>query len=154
MKKLTYTITIDAGAALVFSTMLERETYRQWTAAFDPSSDYEGSWQQGSKIYFLGPTENGKKQGMLAEIVAHIPNKFVSIRHYGMVDGDEEITDGPEIKEWAGALENYSFTEHDGKTTVQVDVDTEEDHVAYFEEAWPKALQKLKEISEQKNVSR
>lgn len=148
MKTSTYHIDIQRPAAYVFETMLTRDTYRQWTTEFDPSSDFEGGWNKGDKIYFLGPSEHGKRQGMIAEIVEHIPNSFISIRHYGIVDGDNEITDGPKVEAWAGAFENYTFLESEGRTSLTVELDTNEEYAAYFDEAWPRALRKLKEICE------
>ncbi|TDS16107.1 SRPBCC family protein [Sphingobacterium paludis] len=148
MKKSTYRIDIHAAANNVFRIMLERDTYRQWTEAFDPASDYSGGWNKGDKIYFLGPSENGKRQGMIAEIAEHIPDQFISIRHYGMLDGDEEITSGPKVEAWAGIFENYTFEEQAGVTTVTVDVDSPEQDASFFDEAWPRALHKLKHICE------
>ncbi len=136
---------------MVYNTMLgigNIETYQQWTAEFNPTSTYEGSWEKGSKIYFIGTDENGKKGGMIAEIADNIPNQFVSIRHYGMLDGEKEITEGDEVEKWAGGLENYSFDEHNGMTSVTVDIDVIEDHLDYFNTTWPKALDKLKELVE------
>ncbi|WP_333864402.1 SRPBCC family protein [Sphingobacterium sp.] len=150
MKKLTYQIKINAPVANVFKTMLGKETYKQWTSAFDPSSDFEGIWDKGQKIYFTGVNENGEKGGMVAEIAEYIPNSYVSIRHLGILDKDQEVLSGPTVEDWAGALENYSFTEIDGQTLLKVDVDTSDEYVNYFDEAWPKALEALKEISETK----
>lgn len=148
MKKLQFKIDIHAPAEKVFRTMLDKETYKQWTTEFDPTSFYEGSWEKGSKVLFIAISKAGKRQGMVGEILEHIPNKFVSIRHYGILDGDNEITEGEAVKGWAGALENYSFDENNGITTVTVDVDTNEEHLDYFNEAWVKALDKLKELVE------
>ncbi len=150
MKKLNYQIDIQAPAEKVFRTMLgldDISTYEQWTALFNPTSSYEGNWDKGSKIYFTGIHE-GKKGGMVAEIAENIPNKYISIRHYGILDGDKEITEGPEVESWAGGLENYSFQEFDGITSVAVEVDTTEEYGEYFDQTWPKALKKLKEITE------
>ncbi len=151
MKKIQYNIDIHAPAEKVYTTMLgleNIETYNQWTAEFNPTSTYEGSWDKGSKIYFVGTDENGKKGGMVAEIAENIPARFVSIRHIGMLDGDKEITEGEEIEKWAGCLENYSFDEEDGVTTVTAEIDVDDNYLDYFDKTWPKALQKLKEISE------
>jgi hypothetical protein len=68
MKKLNYSIEIKAKAEKVFKTMLNKTTYEQWTAAFNPGSTYEGSWNKGDKIYFVGVGEDGKKGGMIARI--------------------------------------------------------------------------------------
>lgn len=152
MKKLHYSININAPATKVYKAMLgldDKSTYESWTAAFNPTSTYKGNWEKGSKILFIGTDENGKVGGMVSEIADNIPNQFVSIRHYGMLDGEKEITEGPEVEKWAGGLENYSFEEKDGTTTISVETDTTEEFSGYFDETWPKALNKLKEIIEE-----
>lgn len=151
MKSLQYSINIKAPAAKVYNMMLgidNKTTYEQWTALFNPSSTYEGSWNKGSKILFVGVGEDGKKGGMVSEIAENILNQFVSIRHYGLVSGDIEITEGPDVEKWAGGLENYTFEENNGITKVIVNVDTTEDFEDYMNNAFPNALAKLKEISE------
>lgn len=147
-EKITYEITISAPPEKVYNTMLNQETYQQWTEAFNPTSRYEGSWDKGSKILFLGTDKDGKVGGMVSHIKENIPNKFVSIEHRGEVRGENEITTGANVETWAGSHENYSFKEVNGATQVVVDVDVVPDHKNYFEETWPKALQKLKEICE------
>ena len=151
MKKLQYKKDINASAEKVYNTMLgisNIETYEQWTSEFNPTSTYEGSWEKGAKIYFIGTDENGKRGGMVSEIVDIIPFQFVSIRHYGILDGENEITEGVEVEKWAGGLENYSFHENDGMTTVTVGIDVTGDYLDYFNSTWPKALNKLKELAE------
>lgn len=151
MKKLQFKIDINASAQKVYNTMLgieNIETYEQWTAEFNPTSTYEGNWDKGSKIYFVGTDENGKRGGMVSEIADNIPFKFVSIRHYGILDGENEIIEGPDVEKWAGGLENYSFEEHNSVTTITVETEADEDYLDYFDTTWPKALNKLKELSE------
>ncbi|WP_243471416.1 SRPBCC domain-containing protein [Winogradskyella sp. MH6] len=151
MKKLQFKTEIIASAKKVYNTMLgidNIETYEQWTAKFNPTSTYEGSWEKGSKIYFVGTDENGKRGGMVSEIADNVPYKFVSIRHYGILDGKNEITEGPDVEKWAGGLENYSFEEHNGVTTVTIESDVDEEYLDYFNTTWSKALNKLKELSE------
>lgn len=152
MKKLQFKKEIKASAQKVYETMLglkTKSTYEYWTAAFNPTSTYEGSWEKGSKILFVGEDENGKKGGMVSEIVEHKPASFVSILHYGFLDGDTEITTGEQVEQWAGGHENYNFQENNGITTVTVDMDSIDDYLDYFNNTYPKALDKLKEISEQ-----
>lgn len=148
MEKLTYHIDINAPAVRVVEKMIGKETYRLWTAEFEPTSDFEGGWNKGDKIYFTAVDKAGKKGGMIAEIAEHIPNKFISIHHYGVLDGDVEITEGPVVEGWGDALENYSFGEKDGITTVSVEQSVKSEYVDHFNEVWPKALRKLKEIAE------
>jgi len=151
MKKLQFKREINATAQKVYEMMLglkSKSTYEHWTSAFNPTSTYEGSWEKGSKIYFAGVDENGKKGGMVSEIEEHQPAKFISIRHYGLLDGDIEITTGEKVEQWAGGHENYSFQESNGITTVTIDMDTVDEYVEYFKNTYPVALDKLKDISE------
>lgn len=151
MKKLQFKTTINAPAEKVYEAMLgltDKSTYEHWTSAFNPTSTFEGSWNKGSKIYFLGTDENGKKGGMVSEVAENKPAEFVSIRHYGFLNGDTEITSGEEVEKWAGGLENYSFEENQGITTVKVDIDVIDEYLDYFNNTYPKGLEKLKEIVE------
>lgn len=151
MKKLQFKKDIKASAKNIYNTMLginNIETYEQWTSEFNPTSTYEGSWEKGAKIYFIGIDDNGKRGGMVSEIADNIPFRFVSIHHYGILDGKNEITEGAEVEKWAGGLENYSFEENNGVTTVTIELDAMEDYIDFFNKTFPKALDKLKEIVE------
>lgn len=151
MKKLRFQTEINAAAQKVYETMLglqKKSTYEYWTAAFNPTSSYEGNWEKGSKILFVGVDGNGKKGGMVSKIVQNQAAKFVSILHYGFLDGDKEITTGEQVEKWAGGHENYTFEESNGVTMLTVDIDTIEDYEDFFYKTYPAALEKLKEIAE------
>lgn len=151
MEKLQFKVNIKAQASKIYDFMLginNKSTYEQWTALFNPTSTYEGTWSKGNKILFVGVDEKGEKGGMVSRIVENSPNQFVSIQHYGLLKGDKEITEGPDVEKWANGFENYSFAENNGTTTVTVDLDANEDFVGYMNESYPKALDKLKEICE------
>ncbi len=151
MGKIKFDISINAPAKKVYDIMLginNKSTYEQWTALFNPTSTYEGNWNKGSKMLFLGTDEKGEKGGMVSEIADNIPNRFISIRHYGLLQANLEITDGPEVEKWANGFENYTFEENNGTTKITVDLDITEDFVDYMNQTYPKALDKLKEICE------
>jgi hypothetical protein len=151
MEKMQFKKSINASAQKVYEAMLglkDKSTYEFWTEAFNPTSTYEGSWNEGGKIYFVGTDENGKKGGMISEISENKPARFVSIRHYGFLDGDKEITTGEQVEKWQDGRENYTFEEKSGVTTVTVDIDVIDDYREYFKETYPKALNKLKEVVE------
>ena len=151
MKQLQFKISINASVTKIYDFMLgisSKSTYEQWTSLFNPTSTYDGNWEKGSKILFLGVNEKGEKGGMVSRIAENIPNRFVSIQHYGLLKADKEITEGPEVEKWANGFENYSFEENNGITTLTVDLDTTEDFIDYMNETYPKALDKLKELCE------
>jgi hypothetical protein len=151
MKKLQFKISVNARVTKVYDLMLgtnSKSTYERWTSLFNPTSTYEGSWDKGNKILFIGIDEKGEKGGMVSRIAENIPNRFVSIQHYGLLKAGKEITEGPEVEKWANGFENYTFEEGNGTTTVIVDLDTTEDFSGYMNETYPKALDKLKELCE------
>jgi uncharacterized protein YndB with AHSA1/START domain len=149
-QKLRFAIDINAPKKKVWDTMLGDETYRVWTSAFSPQGSwFEGDWNQGSSIRFLGPGKDGTPQGMVSRIKENRPYEYISIEHLGVVENGKEDTTSAAVKDWAGAHENYTFTEKNGVTHVEVDMDSDEKHRQMFEDMWPKALQKLKELAEQ-----
>lgn len=78
MQTFTLSATIHAPVNHVWHCMLDKPMYEEWTAAFDPTSTYEGSWEQGASIKFLSSTGEG---GMISEIAENRPYEFISIKH-------------------------------------------------------------------------
>lgn len=139
MEKIEFKTEINASAEKVWDVLFGKDTYPKWTVAFAENSSVETDWQKGSKAIFGDGTGNG----MLAVIEDNIPNKFMSIKHLGEVkDGKEEL------KDWGEPLENYSLSEKDGKTELKIDMGITDEWKGYFEETWPKALQKVKDLAE------
>jgi hypothetical protein len=64
------------------------------------------------------------------------------------VQNGVEDTESPEVKAWAPAFENYTFTENNGVTEVKIDTDVAPEFEDYMSQAWPKALVKLKALCE------
>ncbi len=152
MKKLQYKVSINAPATKVYDFMLgisRKWTYEQWTYWFNPTSTYKGSWDKGTKILFIGVDEKGEKGGMVSRIAENIPNQFVSVQHYGILNAGQEITEGPEVEKWANGFENYTFEDNSGTTTVIVDIDVTDDFIDYMNQTYPKALNRLKEVCEE-----
>jgi len=143
-----FEVNINSNAEKVYQTMLDIKKYSEWTSVFNPMSHFRGSWNKGSKILFLGTDKDGSMGGMVSRIRENIPNRFVSIEHLGIVENCKEIYCGPKVDLWAGALENYSFSEDNGNTLVRIDLDVTKEYRPYFEKTWPEALIKLKEICE------
>ena len=144
-----FEIVIKTPVQKVWNTMLGLETYKEWTSVFEPTSYYEGSWDKGSKIKFLGSGGSG----MVSEIAENIPYEFVSIKHLGEMKNGVEDTTSEAVKKWLPAFENYTFTDKGTETLLAIDMEMESSPESQamkemFEGMWPKALLKLKEICE------
>ena len=86
---------------------------------------------------------------MLATIHSAIYPEFISIQHLGLVANGVDDTTSEEVKKWAPSFENYTLKSIDDTTTqFVVEVDSNEEYHDYFLEVWPRALAKLKEVSE------
>ncbi len=140
---------INAPREKVWDVMLSDATYRAWTSAFMEGSYYKGSWDQGSKMLFLGPNPDGSGEGgMVSRIAENRLHEFVSIEHQGVVKNGIEDTTSDFVKAWAGSYENYTFSDKDGGTELTIDMKLPESEKPAMEEMWKKALMKLKDLAE------
>jgi hypothetical protein len=149
MEKLRKSILINAPRERVWDVMLDPDTYRQWTSAFNPGSYYKGDWSKGSKILFLGPHPDGSGEGgMVSRIADNRRHEFISIEHLGILRNGVEDTESAEAKKWAPAYENYTFVSKGDGTELNVEMDVEEKERPNMENLWDAALARLKEIAE------
>ncbi len=147
MIHLSFKTEIAASADKVWEILWNDATYRQWTSVFSEGSYAVSDWKEGSSIKFLGPDGGG----MYSIIEKSIPGKFMSFKHLGeMKKGMEQPIDD-ETKKWSGAMENYTLYETNGSTELTVDLDITEEFQDYFSKTFPKAIEKVKEISEGNN---
>lgn len=148
MKKFKTSIFINAPKEKVWDTVINKDTYKEWTKPFG-NSRFEGDWSEWSKMIFLGTDEKGNNEmGMISLIAKNIPHKYLSIKHIGIIENGIEDTTSEKIKSLTPAFENYTLKEKDGGTEFSLDQDIQEEYYLMFSDLWPKALQKLKEIAE------
>ncbi|MFZ2339617.1 MAG: SRPBCC family protein [Bacteroidales bacterium] len=145
---MNFEITIDNTPENIFRIMLDTAAYGEWTKVFNPTSRFEGSWEKGEKILFLGTDADGKTGGMVCRIRENIPGKFISIESLREIVDGKEVTGDEKASPWHGALENYSLKPVGDKTLLSIDTDVPTEMKSYFIDAWPKALEKLKSLCE------
>lgn len=145
MKKLEYKIRINAPKEKVWDTMLQPETYQQWVAASWPDSFYEGEWKEGGEIRFV--SKDGS--GTLACVTELRPHQFIAAEHIALLQkGGEADTESQMAKGWIGITESYSFEEVGDATELTVTIHANPEWQKMFDDGWPAALEKLKEIAE------
>ena len=139
MTRLHFSIDIDAPRERVWSVLWDDQTYRDWTSAFAQGSHVVSDWNEGSRVQFLDPSGSG----MVAVIEQKVPNERMTFRHLA------EIKDGQEQPPaaWAGAREIYTLEDNGRGTTLGVDLDTVDEYSKMFEEAFPKALERVKALA-------
>ena len=145
MEKLKFSTTLKAPKEKVWKVLWDDATYREWTTAFSEGSYAEtDNWKEGSEVKFLDP----KGSGMISRVATNRPMEFMSFEHLGEIREGVEDRESERIKAWAGAKENYLLTETNGITKLDVEMDVNEEYKNMFMEMWPKALEKVKTLSE------
>ena len=148
MEKINFSTSIRASKEKVWKVLWEDASYRHWTSPFcEGSYAVTDNWKEGSKVLFLSPGGNG----MVSTVAANRPNEYMSFKHLGEVKDGVEDTTSSTVKEWNGAMENYTLTETGGVTELIIDIDVNDAFKDYMVKTWPKALEQVKELSENKN---
>ena len=147
LKKLSFSVNIAASPEKVWRTLWEDASYRKWTSVFSEGSYAVSDWKEGSKILFLNP----EGSGLASRINKLVPNELMSFQHLGEVKGGKEQPPGAASEAWTGAMENYYLQNNGNGTGLKVEMDVTEAHAAYFNDSFPRALQKVKELAEQGN---
>lgn len=140
MKKLQFSIRINAPKEQVWRILWDDETYRQWTSVFQEGSYFESTLEKGSEIQFLTPDQNG----MYGIVEEHIPFEKMYFRHLGEVHTGkkQEPSYGDE------AIERYDVQEKNGATELTATMNAPEEYIPYFAEVFPKALEQIKSMAE------
>jgi hypothetical protein len=141
MKKLEFSIEINAPREKVWHILWDDKTYREWTAVFAPGSHARSDWKEGSKIFFL----DGKGNGMISLIEKKIGNTEMVFKHL------EEVKDGKEHPMQEPGHESYFLAETASGTNLKVELEVPAEYEKYLSDSFPKALQKVKEIAERTN---
>ncbi|MDI4632899.1 SRPBCC domain-containing protein [Pelomonas sp. V22] len=143
-KTLSFETIIQAPRARVWERMLAADSYKAWTAVFNEGSRYEGSWELGARIRFVGPSGDG----MSAVIAENRLHEFMSIRHEGMIENGVEDLSSDKVRAWAPAYENYRFETVPEGCKLTVSLDCAPDWEQYMVDTYPRALAVLKQLCE------
>jgi len=142
MKEVQFVVEIHASREKVWDILWQDETFREWAGIIDPGTFMVGELKEGNEVQFIS-AENGYGVTSLVEKVT--PGEFLLLRH----EADTQDT-GKDLreKEWTGGKESYSLVEKDGITTLTTTFDVPPELEEYFNDAYPKALQRAKELAE------
>lgn len=146
MEKLRFKTLINASRDKVWKVLWDDKSYREWTSVFSPGSHAVSEWKEGSRVHFL----DGSGNGMYSTIERMIPQKEMAFRHLGVIKDNQEQPVDEETKKWTGGMEVYYLAEKDKQTELMVDLDIIESFSEYMSKTFPPALEKVKELSENK----
>ncbi|NHB68629.1 SRPBCC family protein [Perlabentimonas gracilis] len=150
IRKQTYQIEINASPEVVWDVLLNDDTYRKWTNVFCEGSFYKGELKPGGRVHFLTP--NG--DGMYSNIVFYTPHSNILFQHIGEIVNFVEQPLDDATEKWTGAFESYTLKSNGKTTTLVAEVDLTPDHLDSFNKAFPKGLDKIKELSELSEITK
>ena len=121
MKKLQFSIEINASKESVWATLWEDASFRVWANLIDEGTYMRGEMKEGNEIQFLSSL-NG--YGVTSLIEKLDLNAFVLFRHSA---DTKESGQQEREKEWTGGTESYSLTEKNRITTLTVNTEVPEE---------------------------
>lgn len=142
MKPMQFTVIINASKEKVWDTLWQDKTLRDWAGLIDPGTYMVGQLKQGAEVQFIS-AENGYGVTSLVEKVT--PNEYLLLSHEA--DTKESGTQERE-KQWTGGQESYQLKENNSTTTLIVTFDVPPELKDYFNDAYPKALERVKVLTE------
>ncbi|MFC6267815.1 SRPBCC family protein [Frigoriflavimonas asaccharolytica] len=140
MKKLEFTIEINASKEKIWEALWKAENYAEWTRAFCEGSHIKGDLVAGNTIQFL----DANNDGMFAIVTEMIPNEKMYFTHLGEVKAGES---GDKIYE-DESIENYDIVENDGKSDLTITINAPVEYLQFFTNYFPTAVQNIKNIAE------
>lgn len=143
MKELQFSIEIHATKEKVWNTLWQDETFREWAGIIDPGTHLVGDLKEGNEVQFI----SGNGYGVTSLVEGLTPGECLLLRHHA--DTKEEGKRERE-KEWTGGKERYSLTEKDGTTMLTTAFDVPPELEEYFKINYPKALERVKILAEEK----
>lgn len=145
-ERLAWEVEIRAPKEVVWQKLWGKSSYADWTSVFDPGSHFEGEIRQGARVHLL----SGSGEGMYSDIIFLKENERLIFSHIGMLENRQELPVDEDTARWSGSIEGYTLTGTPAGTRVKAEVDCTPEYIESMNEKFPKALQRLKEISENK----
>ncbi len=141
INRLEFSIDINAEKSAIWKALWDENAYLEWVNVFmEGSYVVADNWEEGSKVHFLGPDQNG----IYSIIKTHIPNKIIKFEHIGnVIKGNEQPIDS-ETKKWSGATEVYKLNQGINNITLSVEIDILDEHLEFMANTFPKALKIVK----------
>jgi uncharacterized protein YndB with AHSA1/START domain len=139
-------ISIHAPKEKVWDVLFTDRYIRIWYAEFSQGSYAVTDWKVGSKAFFMDES----KKGLVGVIAVNEPNQRLAIEYAGVVseDGSEDY-ESEIAREFKGARETYHISEEGGNTFLELTCDMSPKYFEMMSTAWDKALQKIKQLSEE-----
>lgn len=142
MTELEFSIHIDQSKEIVWNTLWDEHSFRDWANNIDEGTYLKGDLVEGNEIQFISSV-NG--YGVTSLVAKLIPNKYILFKH--AADTQNTGTETRD-KQWSGGSESYTLVEENNRTLLTIRSEIPEELVDYFNQAMPIALSRIKYLAE------
>lgn len=143
-KTIKKSIDINASKEKVWDVLMNDKYERIWYAEIREGAHAETDWQVGSKALFT----DERKAGVVGKVISNKPHEVIAVEYQGIVVNGVEDYNSSDAKNIKGGLEKYELKEKKGVTHLSIACDMPETYYKSMSEAWDRALQKIKKLSE------
>ena len=149
--KKTIRKSISAGASRedMWKVITEDEYTRAWYAEFSEGTYAATDWKEGSKVVFADSTGGG----LIGRIRINKEKELLAIEYDGVLKEGLEDYEGEDARAVKGYQEIYTLTEKNGSTLLAIECDMADKYFEFMSQAWDRALQKIKELSEENRAA-
>jgi reverse gyrase len=144
MKTLEFKIFINAPREKVWQILWENESYREWASVFCDGTYAVSDWKEGDVVHFLSPGG----MGINSIILKRVDDEYMAFKHLSEIKEYKVLSTDESQEGWSGAMETYRLISTENGTLLEATMDMVEKYTDYFEETYPKAFEKIKELSE------
>lgn len=144
VKTIVKQIEIAAPPESVWRVLFNNELNKQWFNCFSAGTFADTDWQQGSRVTFTDES----KCGIAGYILISKPHTELIIEFDGLILNGVTDTTSDDARNYKGAQEKYHLTEKGGHTVLTISSDMGEDYYDQMDDAWDKALVKIKSMAE------
>jgi hypothetical protein len=142
MKKLQFSIKIEAPRERVWGILWGDKTFRDWANIIDEGTYMLGELKEGNEVQFISASSGYGVTSLVEKLTLY---KFVLFRH--MAD-TKDSGEHEREKDWTGGTESHSLVEEDGTTTLTVEFDVPSELEEIFMIRFPNALERVKILAE------
>ena len=142
MKELEYQIVINKPKEVVWDTLWDDQSFRDWANNIDEGTYLLGDLVEGNEVQFISSI-NG--YGVTSLVSKLIPNEYILFKHAS--DTQNKGTETRD-KQWTGGSESYTLIEKDNQTLLIIRSEIPDDLVEYFNNALPTVLNRIKYLCE------
>ena len=144
MKTLKHSINISASPEEIWNAIFSPDCFKKWGAEFGPDPNFSGTWEEGTEMHFYDSDHNG----MVALVEKCDLHKTLVLRYVACLAGGKKDVAAIEKMDWKDHLEKYLIEEKENGCTLQIESDTGDEFVEAFTAAWPRALNRIKDMAE------